>query len=203
VSAVPHKVAGIILAAGESRRMGRPKALLPFRGGTFLSVLAGTFANFCDPVIAIFGFDAENVRKSAPPGVLPVVNPNYRDGMLTSLQAGLRACGDSFDAVLFTLVDHPAIKQETISALLGTDAAITIPRFRGRRGHPVFISREICQGYLSEPADSKVRDIIDRHAGLIRYVDVDDAGICDDIDDPALYAALLARDNASHEGAQP
>jgi molybdenum cofactor cytidylyltransferase len=201
VSLASGKIAGIILAAGESRRMGRPKALLPFRGGTFLSVLADTFGRFCDPVVAVFGFDAENVKLSAPEGILSVVNPDYRQGMLTSLQAGLRACGDEVDAVLFTLVDHPAVRPETISILLQTDAPIAIPRTQGRRGHPVLMRREIAAQYLAEPVSAKVRDLIDRHADLIHYVDVDDPGICDDVDDPALYAALLAREGEAESEA--
>ena len=97
--------AAIILAAGESRRMGRPKALLPFRGGTFLSVLAETLGSCCSPVVAVFGFDGEKVKRAALDGnekshtVFTVVNPDYRLGMLTSLQAGLRACPDTSDAV--------------------------------------------------------------------------------------------------------
>lgn len=188
------RVAGIILAAGESRRMGRPKALLPFRGGTFLSVLAGTFRNVCDPVVAVFGFNGDEVKRSVPDGVTAVVNPNYRLGMLTSLQAGLRACGDEYEAVLFTLVDHPAVKPETIAVLMNQSADIAIPRFNGRRGHPVLMRREMAQLYLEEPVTAKVRDLIDRHADRIQYIDVEDPGICDDVDDPVLYAALLARE---------
>jgi molybdenum cofactor cytidylyltransferase len=190
------KVAGMILAAGESRRMGRPKALLPFRDGTFLSVLAGVFRPYCAPVIAVFGFDGENVGRSAPDTVLTVLNPDYRLGMLTSLQAGLRACPPDYEAVLFTLVDHPAVLPETLQVLLKADAEIAIPRYRGRRGHPVFMRRAIAEQYLAEPLTAKVRDVIDRHAGSIRYVEVDDPGICDDVDDPALYEALLAREAA-------
>lgn len=179
--------------------MGRPKALLPFRGGTFLSVLAETFRPFCDSVVAVFGFDAENAKLAAPPGVRVAVNPDYRDGMLTSLQAGIReiglwASGEGPDAVLFTLVDHPAVKPETIASLLKINAPIAIPRYQGRRGHPVLMRREIAIGYLTEPVTAKVRDLIDRNAQIISYVEVDDPGICDDVDDPAVYAALLARD---------
>ena len=105
--------AGIILAAGESRRMGRPKAFLPFRGGTFLSTLADTFAPFCSPVIAVFGFDGEAAARRAPTGVTPVINREYRRGMLTSLQAGLRALAEgSPDRVLFTLVPEPKAAKE-------------------------------------------------------------------------------------------
>lgn len=187
--------AAIILAAGESRRMGRPKAFLPFRGGTFLSAIAGILGQRCSPVIAVFGFDAENViRTAAPLGIQCIENRDYRLGMLTSLQAGLRAVPNDMDAVLFTLVDHPAISLPTVDALLRCEAPIAIPRFEDRRGHPVLIRREIAKEFLLEPPASKVRDVIDRHAGEIVYLEVEDPGISDDIDNPALYEKLLARE---------
>jgi molybdenum cofactor cytidylyltransferase len=195
VSLAP-KPAAIILAAGESRRMGRAKAYLPFRGGTFLSGIAETLGRRCHPVIAVFGFDAERLRQSAPHMVIPVENPNYRDGMLTSLQAGLRALPETSDPVLFTLVDHPAVAVATVDAVLASNAPIAIPRFQNKRGHPVLIRAEIAGEFLREPATSKVRDVIDRHAHEIDYVEVADPGIWDDIDDPALYEKLLAREAA-------
>jgi molybdenum cofactor cytidylyltransferase len=188
--------AAIILAAGESRRMGQPKAFLPFRGGTFLSEIAGTLGRCCSPVIAVFGFDAARVMNQAPSGVLAVENPDYRLGMLTSLQAGLRELPDECGTVLFTLVDHPAISVSTVDVLLQSKASIAIPRFENKRGHPVLIRREIATEFLHEPPSSKVRDVIDRHAGEIEYIEVADPGISDDIDDPVLYRKLLAREAA-------
>jgi molybdenum cofactor cytidylyltransferase len=193
--------AAIILAAGESRRMGRPKALLPFRGGTFLTAIAENLGRRCSPVIAVFGFDAARVSQSAPAGVRPIENPDYKLGMLTSLKAGLRAVPDSCDAVLFTLVDHPAVLPSSVDAVMDaameSTALIAIPRFENRRGHPVLIRRQIVGEFLLEPLTSKVRDVIDRHAAEIDYVEVDDPGISDDIDDPALYEKLLAREARS------
>jgi CTP:molybdopterin cytidylyltransferase MocA len=189
------KTAGIILAAGESKRMGRAKAFLPFRSGTFLSTLADTFQTFCDPRIAVFGFDGDSAAMRAPRGVKPVVNGDYRKGMLTSLQAGLRALDlDSIDRVLFTLVDHPAVSPATLEKLCDSTAAIAIPRFNGKRGHPVLISRQIAREYLAEPLEAFVRDVIDRQPDRVKYIDVADPGINDDVDDPAVYAALLERE---------
>ncbi|HWF09366.1 MAG TPA: nucleotidyltransferase family protein [Bryobacteraceae bacterium] len=192
-----RRTAAVILAAGESRRMGRPKAFLPFRGGTFLSNIAGTLRQRCAPVVAVFGFDAARLMPlSAAAGIEAVENPDHALGMLTSLQAGLRTVGSTPDSVLFTLVDHPVISLATVDALLASKAPIAIPRFGGKRGHPVSIRREIVREFLEEPVESKVRDVIDRHAAEIDYIEVDDPGISDDIDDPALYEQLLARDAA-------
>jgi molybdenum cofactor cytidylyltransferase len=196
----PQKPAAIILAAGESLRMGRAKAYLPFRGGTFLSAIAGTLGRRCHPVIVVFGFDAQRLKQSAPHTVIPIENPDYQQGMLTSLQAGLRALSEAHDdacgRVLFTLVDHPAVSSATVDAVLQSHAPIAIPRFRNKRGHPVLIRAEIMAEFLREPATSKVRDVIDRHAREIDYIEVADPGIQDDIDDPALYEKLLAREAA-------
>jgi len=177
--------------------MGRPKAFLPFRDGTFLSTLAETFAPFCSPVVAVFGFDGDAAARLAPPGVTPVINRQYRHGMLTSLQAGLRALDlSATNRVLFTLVDHPAVSPETLARLVATHADIAIPRLDGKRGHPVLISRDIAQALLREPETAMVRDVIDRNIDRILYVDVNDLGIRDDVDDPSLYEALLTREAA-------
>jgi molybdenum cofactor cytidylyltransferase len=194
--------AAIILAAGESRRMGRPKAMLPFRGGTFLTAIAGNLARHCSPVIAVFGFDAARMSQCAPQSVVPVENPDYAQGMITSLKAGLRAVPESCNAVLFTLVDHPAVMPETVDAVMRSTAQIAIPRCENRRGHPVLIGRQIACEFLLEPLTSKVRDVIDRHAAEIEYVEVDDPGISDDIDNPALYEKLLAREVLRKIGAR-
>jgi molybdenum cofactor cytidylyltransferase len=193
----------IILAAGESRRMGRPKAFLPFRGGTFLSEIAETLGRRCFPVVAVFGFDAERAMERARDlNIRAVENRDFKSGMLTSLQTGLRAMGGEVDTVLFTLVDHPAITLSTVDALLQSAAPIAIPRFENRRGHPVLIRRAIAEEFLREPVASKVRDTIDRHAAKIEYVEVNDRGIADDIDDPALYEKLLSREASPIQGRQ-
>lgn len=189
--------AAVVLAAGESRRMGSPKAQLPFRGGTFLSVLAETLGSFCAPVIAVFGFEAPRMMADAPNSVLAVENKDYEQGMLTSLQAGLRAVPSSAGRILFTLVDHPAVMPTTVEALLRVDAPLAIARYGGKRGHPAIMNREIAETFLAEPATSKMNQLIDRMLHCAVYVDVDDPGVKDDIDDPALYRGLLARENAA------
>lgn len=177
--------------------MGQPKALLPFRGGSFLSVLAETLSAHCSPVCVVFGADAPYLKSFAPLPVLVAENPNYAQGMLTSLQAGLRALGNLPDRVLFTLVDHPAVAPRTVRALLDSAAEIAIPKFNDKRGHPVLISRRITEEILAEPPASKLNAIMDRHASEIHYLDLDDSGITDDIDDPAAYRNLLSREDAA------
>lgn len=188
--------AAIILAAGESRRMGRPKALLPYRGGTFVSVLAEKLRETCAPVCVVFGYQARDLMAFAPASAVAVENTNYRYGMLTSLQAGLRALPELPHRILFTLVDHPALNTDTVRLLLESSAPLVIPCYSGKRGHPVILSREIATEILAEPITSKLNRVIDRHVSEIHYLDINDPGVRDDIDDPHLYEELLARDGA-------
>lgn len=174
--------------------MGRPKAALPLRGGTFLSVLAETLGRYCSPVIAVFGANADTLVEQLPEGTRGVVNADWEQGMLTSLQAGLRSVPEDCDAAMFTLVDHPAVQTKTVAALLQSTERIAIPRFEGRRGHPVLVRRALFEEILQEPRSSQVRDIVNRHADATEYVEVMDPGIFDDIDDPRLYQWLLDRE---------
>ncbi len=187
-------VAGLILAAGESKRMGSPKALLQFHGATFLDRLVDVFAAFCSPVVAVLGCDADRIRAGVtrPERVVFVQNEDYRLGQLSSMQCGLRAIPDTAAGVLFTLVDHPNVQPSTIRALLEAPLApLAIPRFEGRRGHPIFFRRELIAEFLALPPHSQAKTVVNRYAGEARFVDVDDPGIRDDVDDPAAYRRLI------------
>jgi len=191
---------GLILAAGESRRMGSPKALLELQGETFLDRLIGLFSRYCSPVIAVLGAGKENVRAGLRRAgeALLVENPDFRLGQLSSMQCGLRAVPAEAEGVLFTLVDHPGVTSGTIGRLLDAPAGscapapLRIPRYEGRRGHPVWISRSLVPEFLALPAGSSAREVLARYADRIAYIDVDDPGVLADVDDPAAYARLLA-----------
>jgi molybdenum cofactor cytidylyltransferase len=187
---------GLILAAGESRRMGSPKALLEFQGESFLDRLIGLFSRRCAPVIVVLGAECETVRAGLRrlSQALIVENPDFLHGQLSSMQCGLRAAPAGSDGVLFTLVDHPAVRSATIDALLDSSSAgpLRIPRFGGRRGHPIWIRKPLAPEFLALPAGSSARDVITRHEREIAYVDVEDPGILADIDDPGAYARLIA-----------
>ena len=188
--------AGLILAAGESRRMGSPKALLLYQGETFLDRLIGLFLQRCSPVIAVLGAHHDRVRagmRRAAQAVL-VENPDFRRGQLSSMQCGLRAVPPNAEGVLFTLVDHPAVQPETVAALLAPAAPgpLRIPQSGGRRGHPIWFSMPLVEEFLALPGASTAREVITRHAAEIAYIPVDDPGILADVDDPEAYATLLA-----------
>ncbi len=186
-------VAGLILAAGESRRMGFPKALLSYRQETFLDTLCGLFAARCSPVIVVLGAHAGQIRAGATRPATFVVNPDYLSGQTSSMQCGLRAVPFEAEGVLFTLVDHPAVAPETIDALVGSNfprPLIRVPRYQGRRGHPIWFRSELIPEFLSVPVDGAARDVVRRHADETEFLDVDDPGILADIDDPAAYRNL-------------
>ena len=189
-------VAGLILAAGESRRMGFPKALLRYREATFLDRLAGLFAARCSPVIVVLGAEAERIRASVGPPATFVMNPDWARGQTTSMQCGLRAVPPEADGVLFTLVDHPAVAPATIDALLAGPRAtlLRVPRSNGRRGHPIWFSRELIPEFLALPENGAARDVVRGHAAQTQFLDVDDPGILADIDDPEAYRGLTGAD---------
>jgi CTP:molybdopterin cytidylyltransferase MocA len=175
--------------------MGSPKALLEFQGETFLDGLIGLFSRHCSPVIAVLGAQAEDVRAGLRRGgeALVVENQDYRLGQLTSMQCGLRAAPAEADGVLFTLVDHPAVLPATLAALLSpaATAPLRVPRYTGRRGHPIWFSKALIPEFLALPVTSAAREVVTRHAGEIAYIDVDDPGILADVDDPEAYRRLV------------
>jgi molybdenum cofactor cytidylyltransferase len=184
--------AGIILSAGESRRMGTPKALLRYRNESFLDTLVGLFAPRCEPVIVVLGAGAETIRAQTARPARFVVNPDYRVGMTTSLQCGLRAVPPEAEGVLFTLVDHPAVSADTVRVLLGhSQARLRVPRYQGRRGHPIWFSRHLIPEFLALPPTGAARDVVGTHAEETEFLDLDDAGVVADIDNPADYRSLM------------
>jgi len=196
VKSADASVAGLILAAGESRRMGSPKALLPYAGETFLDRLIGLFATLCSPVIVVLGASADAIRAQVRRPATFVVNSEWCTGQTGSMQCGLRAVPAEAEGVLFTLVDHPAVAPETIDRVLHASGPVRVPRFDARRGHPIFFSRSLIAEFLALPADGAARDVVRAHAFETEFLDLDDPGVLADIDDPEAYRALMAGQEA-------
>ena len=194
MSAPVAKPAGIILAAGESSRMGRDKALLAYRGTTFLNYLISILQPRIEPLIVVLGHHADSIRRSVAVGPRIVVNPDYRRGMLSSLQVGIRVLPPEVEAALFTLVDHPAVAGSTVDQLLAAFAdsgkALIIPRYGDRRGHPVIATRAVLQKMMALPPQASPKDVIHAHRSETEFIDVDDRGILRDIDFPSDYDKL-------------
>jgi CTP:molybdopterin cytidylyltransferase MocA len=192
----PMRVVAIVLAAGEGRRMGGPKALLPFEGGTFLSRACGLLARpGIAGVVAVLGAEAERVRSSAgiPAGATLTVNERWREGMLTSIWAGLDAAEAlCAEAVLVHPVDNPFVAPATIDAVvaaMASGAPIAVPSHAGRRGHPSGFARPCWPALRAAPLDGGARTVL---AALSdRVVHVPAQGDClVDVDTPGDLEAL-------------
>jgi molybdenum cofactor cytidylyltransferase len=186
-------IAGIILAAGDSRRMGSPKALLDYRGETFVARIARIFGRFCAPVVVVAGRHADQVRAAVQARVL--VNPDPDRGQLSSLQTALSQLTPTPEAFLFTPVDCPAFHESTVAALIAefrsSGSPLVIPKFAGKRGHPVCVDGSLIREFLDLSPTEETRVVVNRHAEAIRYLDLDDPGVLADVDDPAAYQALI------------
>ena len=198
-------VAGVVLAAGGSSRMGVPKALLDAGGETFVARLAATMAQAgCDPVVVVgrshTGKLANEVGRG--PGAL-VVNPGGRGGQIGSLCAALDHLDGLADppvAVAFTPVDNPFVAPETVSALVaawrGSRAAIVLPRHGERRGHPVVTDMDIAAEFRTGGLPEGARTVVRRDPDRVLEVAVADPGVADDLDTPERYIAR-------YDGARP
>ena len=143
-------IAAVILSAGESSRMGRPKALLPIDGQTFVERIVTTLKRtLVGKVLVVLGYHADEIKRRIEG--LPVeilVNPDYKRGQLSSLQVAVRYLQTDVtcDGILVHLVDHPYIDSALVDLMIQrfyeSKKLILLPRCRGKRGHPVIFSRE-------------------------------------------------------------
>jgi molybdenum cofactor cytidylyltransferase len=201
-------IGAIILAAGESRRMGFPKALLPYPRSdgserTFLDHLLDVFnRSRAEPIVVVLGHEAERIRSSVRSETWgrarPVVNDRYREGMLTSILAGLAALEESLvEGALVHPVDHPDVSPETIDLLIArferTHSPILLPVHRGRRGHPVLFSRALFDEIRRAPEAVGARQVVWDHQKDLSEVEVSDPGIGRDVDTPGDYRSLRER----------
>ncbi len=195
-------IAGIILAAGASSRMGTPKALLDYRGETFVGRLVRVLGMSCKPVIVVLGYHADVIRPQVPAAAKVVINPDPSRGQLSSLQTALStltALPAELDGFAFIPVDSPAVAEGTVATLARaferrkSSTLVVIPRQSGKRGHPVVAARSIAAEFLALPPTAEAREVVHAHVDRTEYVDVDDPGIFTDVDDPEAYRRLKER----------
>ena len=189
------EVAGLVLAAGRSRRMGSAKLTLPWRDGRTVveAVVAALRDGGVGRIGVVVGGDRQAVEQAlAGSNVEFVENPRFADDeMLGSIQVGLRAMGDDPTAALLTPGDLPAIRPATVRALIDawgeSGDAICVPVCEGRRGHPVLLPRRAWPEVLALASGESLRSYLRLHAAELRPVEVPDPGIHADIDSPADY----------------
>jgi molybdenum cofactor cytidylyltransferase len=192
-------IAGLILAAGESSRMGTDKATLAYRGRTFLEAIVQTLGEGAiERIVVVLGHHAGEVQRHVKIGSAQVViNPDYKSGQTSSLQVGLRSLiADDPEAILLCLVDHPAISAETVRRLVATfrqcGAPVVIPTYQGRRGHPVLIGRQVFDELLQLACDAGADSVVRKYRPATQFVEVEDEGIVMDVDNPESYLRLTS-----------
>jgi molybdenum cofactor cytidylyltransferase len=198
--ALSPSFAGVILAAGASSRMGRDKALLPWREGTFLSAAIRALQAATELVIVVGGANAASLEPIADSqAAFLVVNPNPQQGQFSSLQVGLQeVLNRGRDAAIVTLVDRPPAEVDTIeqikAAFLSSDEQVwaVVPEFGGKHGHPIVIGREMIEVFLRVPVHSSARDVEHANQDHIRYLPVNDPLVVANVDTPEDFEKLRA-----------
>jgi molybdenum cofactor cytidylyltransferase len=192
----------LLPAAGASRRMGRPKLLLPYRNGTIAGALVASLrAAGVETICLVTAPGDEALRAwAATAGVLAAVNPDPERGMLSTIRAGIAALGGAAglmaqgEALVVSPADLPAIRPETIAEVIRRRAAarapLALPVWRGRHGHPLAIAPELIPEIDGLDARIGLRQLRDRHAAATLWIEVEDPGVVQDVDTPEDYAAL-------------
>ncbi|HUO35833.1 MAG TPA: nucleotidyltransferase family protein [Candidatus Acidoferrum sp.] len=191
-------LAAAILSAGESRRMGQPKALLPYRGITFLEhLIEVTRHPRVGMQIVVLGAGADEIQAHlALPAAQIVINPDWRRGQLSSIQSAIRSLPpNETEGIIITPVDHPLISvhliDELIQAFTGTRKAIVVPTHGGRRGHPVIFRASLYEQLLGASDSVGARQVVRAHPDEVEEVVTDEEGVLLNLNDPeALRKAL-------------
>jgi molybdenum cofactor cytidylyltransferase len=195
-------IAALVLAAGQSRRMGRNKLFLPYAASTVIEAIVAEVAACAaiGDLVVVTGHEADRVAAclTAYP-VRCVFNPQYAQAeMLVSIQTGLRALTDDAQAVLIVLGDQPRLQRDIIQRII--DAAepetLIVPSFQMKRGHPILIPRSMWPLILALPPEAALRDVIRANAGHTRYVTFDDDCVLRDMDTPEDYTTMFHRRDA-------
>lgn len=186
-------IGAIILAAGESKRMGKPKPLLPFGDKAIVeTVVTNVIQSKADEALVVLGADPEKIEEKIKD--LPVtitVNPHYKKGMLSSVQWGLNAIPENIRGVLICLGDQPSIPpyvmDKVIEAFKSSKKGIVVPAFKKNRGHPVLIDVKYRKEIEDLSPDVGLRGVVYNHPGDTLEVEVDTPAVLRDIDNPNDY----------------
>jgi molybdenum cofactor cytidylyltransferase len=189
----------VILAAGDSTRMGYPKALLPLGDEIFLTRILRVLreAGLARPRL-ILGRDAERIE--ARIGDYPVdicVNPNPDRGQLSSIQLGISGLSEKFEAAMLWPVDQPAVSLELTRSLseffVTTDHRIVVPFRGGKRGHPAIFHRTLFHEFMDAPLEKGAKGIISRYESETCFLQTDESAAFTDIDTPSDYQTLTGQ----------
>jgi molybdenum cofactor cytidylyltransferase len=191
-------IAGLILAAGDSRRMGSPKALLSVENTTFLERVAGLHRALSLPTWVILGRESEEIQSRVDlVQVSVIVNPHPENGPLSSLLLGLAQVADTCGAVLVHPVDHPLVAKSTLELLVDRHHRypdrIILPDHGGRTGHPSLFPSGFFPALRRAPLDTGARWVVLKNPHAVLNLPVDDPGVLRNIDTPGQYARWVER----------
>lgn len=183
----------VVLAAGESKRMGRPKQLLPFGGRTVIeTALRHIVASAVDKTLVVLGANRERIEaviKDLP--VEMTVNPDFRAGMLSSAQWGIRRLPAAARAALIFLADQPWIRAGTINRVIDeygrTNKGLVLPVYGNSGGHPLLVDLKYRLEIEDLSPTAGLRELLSRHPEDVRRVEIDDPDILRDMDNPSDY----------------
>lgn len=192
-------ISAIVLAAGESKRMGQTKQLLDWEGRTILQrVMENLSCSRVDEVILVLGHEAERILRTLDTRkVKVVINRNYKEGMITSIQQGLINLNDQAEAFFIVLADQPAVGPQIFDRLVSEFQRVTprksivLPAFQSRRGHPALFSAKYRKEALHIKGDVGFRQVLQEHPEEILTVEMDTDFILQDIDTPDDYQKQL------------
>ena len=190
-------LSAILLAAGESKRMGEPKQLMPLGKHTLLEQAIDNLLNSSvDETIVVVGHKAEEITRAiATKPVKIMFNPNYSQGMSTSIVAGLILVDPKSQAVMLALGDQPLVESRTMNQLIDAfnshDKGIAVPTHRGKRGHPIIFNIKYKAELLELEGDIGGREIIRQHPDDVLEVAVDSASVISDINTRDDYQSQL------------
>jgi molybdenum cofactor cytidylyltransferase len=190
-------LAAVILSGGASRRMGSPKALLPFQGRPFLEHLLDVTKH---PKIGtrrvVLGTHAEHIGKEvALNSEEVVINEYWEQGQLSSIQAALRSLPTGTDGIMLCLIDHPLVSRALVNGLVelfyATQAPIVVPVFEGRRGHPVIFSAAVYAELEKAPLELGARSVVWAHKNEVSEYITPEEGCVVNLNDPGAFARMV------------
>jgi molybdenum cofactor cytidylyltransferase len=191
------KISGIILAAGESRRMGTLKQLLPYGDKTVIETVVDNFQQVdLHEIIVVLGYCSEQIQKTLNGySIKTVINEKYRDGMLSSVQCGIESVDAFADAFLIGLGDQPFVSPFIISELLkhfvSQEKGIILPIYVGKRGHPIVIHSKYRDDIFGLDHNIGLKQLIHNNQNDLLVVDVASDTIIRDMDFPEDYEREL------------
>jgi molybdenum cofactor cytidylyltransferase len=194
-------LAAVILSAGSSSRMGRPKALLPYREGTFLEhLIQVTRHSRIGVTRVVLGAGAEEIRTIAKlDASLVVVNLSWERGQLSSISAGIQSLeGIETEGIVLCPVDHPLVSARLVGELVAqfylNRKSIVLPIYNGRRGHPVIFASALYGELLAAPADKGARAVVWAHSADVLEVPTDEEGVVLNLNDPDMLRHTIKTD---------